>query len=145
MCATQFPADAQPVVVHRVWPAQPQTPYAARKLIGESLATVGLADHPDVEHLQLAVSEAVSNAVEHAYPATHTNPAVDATVELTLKIEQDLVSIVIADRGSWRDPPRQPGFRGRGLTIMRAIVDFLEIHHDGTGTKVILRHPLPAT
>ena len=103
MRATQDTVDDQPVVVRRVWPAQPHTPGAARKLIAESLAIVGLVDHPVVEDLQLAVTEAVTNAVEHAYAAI--DPDVEATVELTLRIEPDQVSVVIADHGRWREAP----------------------------------------
>jgi serine/threonine-protein kinase RsbW len=66
----------------------------------------------------LAVNEAVSNSVEHAYrPATP-----DGTVELTFWTESGAVCIEVVDHGEWRIPSDQPTGRGRQITFMVAAV-----------------------
>jgi serine/threonine-protein kinase RsbW len=49
----------------------------------------------------LAVSEAVSNSVEHAY----TPPTADDTVELTFWTEPHALCVEIVDHGHWRIRP----------------------------------------
>ena len=86
----------------------------------------------------LAMSEAASNCVEHAYlPAT-----ADDTVEVTFWTEPDAFYIEIVDHGVWQTPPNQPTGRGRGIEMMQRLVAFVLIHHDTRGTRVLLRHPL---
>ena len=87
----------------------------------------------------LAVNEAVSNSVEHAYlPQTPGD-----TVELTFWTEEDAVCLEIVDHGTWRvSSGRSPG-RGRGIELMERILASVLIHYDTRGTRVLLRHPLP--
>ena len=87
----------------------------------------------------LAVNEAASNCVEHAYtPAT-----ADDTVELTFWTEARSVCVEIVDHGTWRTPSGQPTGRGRGIEIMQRLIPVVLIHHDRRGTRVLLSHPLP--
>jgi serine/threonine-protein kinase RsbW len=60
--------------------------------------------------LLLAVNEAASNCVEHAY----TSATVDGTVELTFWTETGSVCVEIVDHGAWQTPCGQPTGRGRG-------------------------------
>ena len=80
-----------------------------------------------------AVGEAIANAVEHAYGTETPGIAcVDATCEsgeLEIKIE---------DRGKWR-PAQKRDERGRGLPMMRALMDGVEIRSDAKSTCVALR------
>jgi anti-sigma regulatory factor (Ser/Thr protein kinase) len=85
----------------------------------------------------LAVSEAASNSVEHAYhPAT-----ADDTVDVTFWTEPHAMYIEIVDHGVWQTPSDQPTGRGRGIEIMQHVA-FVLIRHDARGTRVLLRHPL---
>ncbi len=88
----------------------------------------------DITDLVLAVGEAASNAVEHAY---HERPA--GRVELEARIDaDDTVHIEVRDHGHWRDLPA-PGNRGRGLDLMRVITDSLDVERRGGGTTLTLR------
>jgi anti-sigma regulatory factor (Ser/Thr protein kinase) len=51
--------------------------------------------------------------------------------------------VTVRDFGAWR-PPRQPS-RGRGLIVMRAAMDTVEVQPDEEGTTVVLRRRLGAT
>lgn len=86
-------------------------------------------------NLVLAVSEAVSNAVEHAYQGRMTG-----TVRVAAETASDgTVWVTVADDGSWRVPPPTLSSRGRGLLLMRENVDQLIVDRAPTGTTVTLQ------
>jgi len=93
----------------------------------------------DEDDIVLAVSEAASNCVEHAYPADTT----DGTVELTFWTEAPHLCLEIVDHGTWRPPTDQPAHRGRGIEMMRQVMTTVLIHYDRRGTRVFLSYPLP--
>ena len=82
----------------------------------------------------LVVNEASSNCIEHAYRGTDTGLI---RVEAALEDEQIFVSV--ADFGVWQTPATQPSTRGRGLTIMRAVSDRVELDTSAAGTTVRMR------
>jgi serine/threonine-protein kinase RsbW len=122
--------------VHLSWPADPRQLAPLRAEVRRWLAPLTLTDDAE-DDLVLAVSEAASNSVEHAY----TPPAADDTVELTFWTEPGAICVEIVDHGRWRTPAGQPTGRGRGIEIMQRLVAFVLIHHDHRGTRVLLRHP----
>ena len=65
----------------------------------------------------------------------------DGTVELTFWTEARCVCIEIVDHGVWRTPADEPTGRGRGIDIMRRLMEFVLIHHDRRGTRVFLSYP----
>lgn len=96
-----------------------------------------------------AVNEAVTNAVEHAYPA---EPA-GATVEISGSVEIDVpgdgrvgtrrVRVWVRDHGRWRDDVHDRSdvsrARGRGLGMMDAMTAELVVWASAsTGTTVVL-------
>ena len=79
----------------------------------------------------LAVSEACNNAIEHAY---REKPG---AIHLQLEHAEGTLGIRIADRGEWHQT--MPSFeRGRGIPLMRAVMDMTTIEHDERGTSVTL-------
>ncbi len=79
----------------------------------------------------LAVSEACNNAIEHAYRSRA------GLIHLLLEHREGTLAIRIADRGSWQ--PTAPSFeRGRGIPLMRAVMDMTTIEHGERGTSVTL-------
>ena len=124
--------------VHRSWPAYPRHLAALRAEVRRWLAPLALPGDAEND-LLLAVNEAASNCVEHAY----TSATVDGTVELTFWTETGSVCVEIVDHGAWRTPSGQPTGRGRGIEIMQRLIPVVLIHHDSRGTRVLLSHPLP--
>jgi anti-sigma regulatory factor (Ser/Thr protein kinase)/putative methionine-R-sulfoxide reductase with GAF domain len=82
----------------------------------------------------LGASEAAANAVEHAYSPSPTFFHVNSTME-----GADVV-VSVRDSGRWRDP-REKG-RGRGLGIIRAAMDDVQVLGGGRGTHVVMRKRL---
>jgi len=123
---------------HRRWPATPEQLKPIRADVRHWLGPLELTD--DAQHdLLLAVSEAASNAIEHAHPTTSRH----AVVELTFWTDNHAVWIEIVDHGEWKAPSTNRGSRGRGIPMMQRLVESVMIHYDTRGTRVLLRHPLP--
>jgi anti-sigma regulatory factor (Ser/Thr protein kinase)/putative methionine-R-sulfoxide reductase with GAF domain len=110
-------------------PAQPEMLSQLRQMLGRWLVQQQL-DETALTEVTIAVSEACSNAVEHAYGIDEEGFRVRA------RHVEGAIEVVISDRGSWR-PPRGEN-RGRGLTIMQRAMDSFEIRSDGAGTAIVM-------
>src|SRR6478672_4096371 len=98
------------------------------------LALTGLAQLrqlPDdaMADLKLALTEAVSNSVRHAY-----GPGSDGHVDVTYELFADRIGIEVVDDGAGFDPDEAPSFEGDelsegglGIAIIRTIADEFEI------------------
>lgn len=90
------------------------------------------------EELQLALGKAVANAVEHAYPG-------ETPGELSYQLDRapdGAVQVEVHDEGTWRPPPLDPGYRGRGLDMIAAVAQDVAV--DTTGPGTVVRFTLPA-
>jgi anti-sigma regulatory factor (Ser/Thr protein kinase) len=88
----------------------------------------------DEEHrfsLLTAVGEAMANAVEHAYVAA------PGLVHVHAHVADEAVTVTIEDEGKWK-PVQRREERGRGLPIMRALMDGVEILTHQARTEVRL-------
>jgi len=116
-----------------VVPALPWSLRDIRFAVRRWLSAVGAAPRT-VADLLVAVGEASTNAVEHAY-----GPG-GGTVSVHLELQMPDVLATVRDTGRWR-PPRGEN-RGRGTTFMRNCSDDLRIDHGPTGTNVVIRRRL---
>lgn len=91
-----------------------------------------------VDDLTMAVYEALANVVEHAYQPDHPDPV----MRLAARRVQNQLLITITDHGRWRPPSDEPGYRGRGLAMMRSLAGDVQLHHTADGTTVQLRASL---
>jgi PAS domain S-box-containing protein len=91
----------------------------------------GGASEEDVEIAQMACHEACSNAIEHGYGFGEGSFTIDA------RMENGKVVLEVADRGSWIERP-EGGLphRGRGIALMEALMDAVELRHGNGGTIV---------
>jgi anti-sigma regulatory factor (Ser/Thr protein kinase) len=110
------------------------------------------------EDLVLAVSEAVSNSVEHGYGVRTGVPGRPGVVEVVVEVvpevipelapdtdETRYVEITVRDHGKWRAHPRLRSHRRHGIPIMKACVAECVIDGTATGTTVVFRsRPVPA-
>jgi anti-sigma regulatory factor (Ser/Thr protein kinase) len=83
------------------------------------------------QRILLAVGEATSNVVEHAYGPVPGMVAIDITPE------SDGVEITVSDTGSWRAARGQ--HRGRGLQIMQRCADEHHVERGPAGSSVRMR------
>jgi serine phosphatase RsbU (regulator of sigma subunit)/anti-sigma regulatory factor (Ser/Thr protein kinase) len=114
--------------------ADPDVIPAMRRVLGRWLREAG-ASEAEVDEVTLACSEASANAIEHAYAPGETG------FELRGKrSDVDEVQVAVHDWGSWRDP--RGVNRGRGLALMEALMDRVEIDGGADGTTVRLARRL---
>lgn len=98
------------------------------------LALTGLAQLRDIDEdamadLKLALTEAVSNSVRHAYGSKG-----DGQVDITYELRPDRLGIEVVDDGHGFDPDEAPSIDGEelsegglGIAIIRTIADEFEI------------------
>jgi anti-sigma regulatory factor (Ser/Thr protein kinase) len=117
------------------WPAHVDALARIRPVLRRWLREQG-ATEDEVYELTVAVQEACANAVEHAYGPG----AGDFDVEA--RIAAGEVWIVVRDEGRWRG--RRGSDRGRGLPLMEALTDAVDVTQGsgGTGTTIELRRRL---
>ena len=89
----------------------------------------------DVLDITLACSEACANAVEH--PGGSGRPA----FELDARHEEGELFLAVRDFGAWTDAD-ETSLRGRGLAMIRQIMDDVEIKSGGDGTQIVMRRTL---
>jgi PAS domain S-box-containing protein len=91
-----------------------------------------------IADIVLAVNEAAANGIEHAYRG-HT----PGTVRIEAENDGARVHVRITDQGSWKPAAAEPGIRGRGLLLIRAVSDWLEMDCTPSGTIVNMSFRLP--
>lgn len=84
-----------------------------------------------VADVVLAVNEACANSIEHAYRGHDPG-----TVRVDAHCDGAQVQVRVVDRGSWKTAPADPGNRGRGLLLIRAVTNWLEMDCTSSGTTV---------
>jgi anti-sigma regulatory factor (Ser/Thr protein kinase) len=100
-----------------------------------------LAEWPseEADDLVMALNEAVANVVDHAYleakPDRYRKVGVLAE-QVKGPSGEWRVRIEVTDSGCWRPIPADPGHRGRGLLMMRACTESLDIKTTPAGTRV---------
>lgn len=123
--------------LHVRLPAEPSVVAVVRRRVSVWLARWGWPAE-ELGDLVLAVSEAVSNSVEHAYRGDHDG---DVTVEGRVVPRPhgfSRVELTVTDTGRWRAVPEHHENRRHGIPVMRAVAAELSITADGRGTRVRL-------
>ncbi|GAA3179306.1 hypothetical protein GCM10010531_36650 [Blastococcus jejuensis] len=122
-------------------PADPARLAVVRRAVSAWASATGLPAEL-AEDLQLALGEALANAVEHAY----TDGGTGECEYRVARVRDGGVHVEVVDTGTWRPPPEDRGFRGRGLELISALAQDVEVAHGedtarGSGTRVRFRFP----
>jgi anti-sigma regulatory factor (Ser/Thr protein kinase) len=119
-----------------VHPASPEELGAARGVLRGWLEAIG-ATTTEVGEIQLAANEACMNVIEHAYEDEG-----QGTFTLEGHLDDQTVVLIVRDAGRWSEV-RARG-RGRGLKLMEAMMDSVQLSFSSEGTIVVLRRTLAA-
>jgi anti-sigma regulatory factor (Ser/Thr protein kinase) len=111
-------------------PARASELSVMRRVMTSWLESAGV-DRDDVALIAVAVSEAVTNSIEHAY-GRH-----EGWVEIEARQEEGAVELVVRDGGRWR--PKALGSGGRGLGLIGRLMDEFELRRAEQGTEVWMR------
>jgi anti-sigma regulatory factor (Ser/Thr protein kinase) len=118
------------------YPANPEVIAVARHALTAFAAQAG-ADQRQVEAVRLAVSEAVTNAVLHAYRDT------PGDVHVTAALVSEELWVLVGDDGHGMEArPDRPGL-GLGLALISQVSDEMSVvPRAGGGTEVRMRFAL---
>ncbi len=124
-------------------PAEPASVPVARHRVERWLEQTG-DGHDDLFAIKLAVSEVCANAVEHAYGPGHDQTFRVRAERASAAVGERLgggtddrngnVVIEVSDSGRWRRP--RGSQRGRGLNIIRQLMDTVEVEQASSGTTI---------
>jgi GAF domain-containing protein/anti-sigma regulatory factor (Ser/Thr protein kinase) len=114
-------------------PADPRVLSQIRQMLRRWLHAKG-AHAEEIAALTLACGEACANAIEHAYSPR------GALFELEAVHSAGVVTLAVRDQGSWRPPRGQ--HRGRGLLMIEATVDEVDVRATADGTEILMRRRL---
>jgi anti-sigma regulatory factor (Ser/Thr protein kinase) len=113
-------------------PAVPSSVPELRRLLLSRIGGRGF----DTASVSLAVTEAITNVVRHAYPQA------DGPVTLSAEASGDELVVVIQDEGNWSDADaarsNDPGM-GIGLALIRELSSSVRFQPTMTGTTITIR------
>lgn len=114
-------------------PAQPVSSRLFRQALRRFYLAAGVTTDA-IAILQVAMGEAITNSIQHAYGVQ------GGVVRVQGHVEPGRLIVEIADTGRWRGPHDDGG--GYGLQILRSIVNDVTINTDERGTSIRLVHPI---
>lgn len=122
-----------PELDREIWlRADPASASVAREFAGDAAQDLG-CDRAATEAFRLGITEAVANAVEHGAPCEN------GLINVSLYVEAGCLTTEIRDCGYFK-AARQPADldeRGRGLPLMFAVMDYVEI--DSVPGRTVVR------
>lgn len=123
--------------------AHPQNAGPAREKVRDAARLAGFTAL-DLADIEIAVGEAITNAILYG------SPSADSRVVLAYGIVGPDFVIKVRDEGSGFDPGSvrmeedTDALGGRGIRLMRALMDQVDLHYDGRGMVACLHKKLPA-
>ena len=115
------------------FPAEPESLAPIRSMLRRWLSHAG-ADELEIAEITTACGEAATNAIEHAGTGN------GAHFEVSGRREGLEVELAVRDHGSWRSEREDD--QGRGLDLMRTLMDTVAVEPGEEGTTVSLRRRL---
>ena len=119
-----------PAVLELEMAAYPKTLARVRQALRRWLNAQAV-DREVEKEITIAVSEACANTIEHAYGPGR------GSFHVRAERRDGYVEVTVRDQGRWQ-PPRSE-HRGRGLKIIEAAMDEVDIHAGNAGTAVSMR------
>jgi len=122
-------------------PARAENVAVVRHVLG-ALAEALELPAPLIEDVKLAVTEACTNVVRHAYGEDGDGP-LDVQVEPTVHS----LTVVVSDEGRGIHATRMPGGAGLGLPLMAALSSRMDVEEpvSGKGSRVRMSFAAPGS
>ena len=121
--------------LHQRLPATPASVTAARHSVASFAADLQV----DLDDIRLAVSEAVANAVMHAYADTARGE-----IELSAGTSPSALTVTVRDHGRGLRAGGSGSGAGYGLAIIRRIAEHVELSDGPDGVSLTMTFPRAA-
>jgi serine/threonine-protein kinase RsbW len=115
------PVEPRSSDVRLTLPARPENVAVVRHVLGAFAEALHLPIDV-VEDMRLAVTEACTNVVRHAYDGSEPGQ-----LEIIIRPDGDVLEIIVTDEGRGIGPSPDTAGPGLGLPLIAALVDSLEI------------------
>lgn len=125
--------------VHLSLPARPENVALVRHVMGAFADALELSEKA-LADIRLAITEACTNVVRHAYEEE------GGTMEVAIRPQRDRLEIVVADSGRGIAPSTDRGGPGLGLPMIARLADRVEIDRTvHAGSRVTMSFSRPGT
>jgi anti-sigma regulatory factor (Ser/Thr protein kinase) len=113
-------------------PARAENIAVVRHVLGALAEAIGLP-RALTDDMRLAVTEACTNVVRHAYADG------EGTIDVIIRPKGDQVELIVSDKGRGAGPSPDTAGPGLGMPLIAALADSLEIQRDhGTGSRLVM-------
>ncbi len=116
-----------PATFDATWSAVPDNVAVARRTVFAHLAQADTPD-PPLNDIALAISEAATNVVNHAYAGREPGP-----LRVCVELDAEEIEVVVEDQGSGMVPrPDSPGL-GLGMPLIATLADRFDVRTQTDG------------
>ena len=126
-----------PISFEATYPSTPSGVGAMRREVAAFAGRAGMGED-GVGDVQLAVSEAATNAVVHAYRET------DGHLQVRAHVDGLELIVVVVDTGVGLSPRADSPGLGLGMPLMASVTRRFQVISAGEGTEVHMTFALPA-
>jgi serine/threonine-protein kinase RsbW len=131
--AGEISAPALDSDIRLTLPARPENVAVVRHVLGALAGALKLPDDV-IEDMRLAVTEACTNVVRHAYQGD------EGKIDVVVRPRGDALEVVVSDAGRGIAPSPDTAGPGLGLPLIAALADTLEIERRrDSGSRLIMR------
>ena len=118
--------------IRLILPARPENVAVVRHVLGALAEALDLP-RPLIEDMRLAVTEACTNVVRHAYNGG------DGTIDVIVRPNGTELEVIVQDTGRGLGRSPDTSGPGLGLPLIAALADRLEIDRSpGTGSRLVM-------
>ena len=130
--AGEIPVGAHDSDIRLTLPARPENVAVVRHVLGGFAEALRLPDDV-VDAMRLAVTEACTNVVRHAYVD-------EGTIDVVVRPRGNALEVVVSDTGRGIGPSPDTDGPGLGLPLIAALTDSLEVQRSvGAGSRLAMR------
>ena len=113
-------------------PARAENVAVVRHVLGALAEALNL-DRAVVDDMRLAVTEACTNVVRHAYGGS------EGTIDVVVRPRGELLEVVVTDEGRGLDPSPDTAGPGLGLALIEALTHSFEVERsDHAGSRLVM-------
>jgi serine/threonine-protein kinase RsbW len=114
-------------------PARPENVAVVRHVLGALAEVLGLP-RSVTDDLRLAVTEACTNVVRHAYADE------DGNIDVVVRPKGEALEVIVADTGQGTLPSLDTAGPGLGMSLIAALADSFQVERSpSTGSRLVMR------